>query len=131
MKKLTITAINIAFLLAAFNAAASAQHGYRVEKRITFGRGQVTTTVKGTIPNTLEGHEYIVSAGKGQNLTLGLFSTRDDIGFSIVRPNGEYLSEDTDMRSWNGELPEDGEYHIIINTKKEGAARYTLEVTVE
>lgn len=131
MKKITIISITIAFLLLAFNSIASAQHGYRVEKRITFGRGQATTSVKGTIPNTLEGHDYIISARKDQNLTLGLFSTRNDIGFSIIRPNGEYLSDETDMRSWNGKLPEDGEYHIIINTSKDGAARYTLEVTVE
>jgi len=130
MKKIII--ISMAFLFAGvlFNANVSAQHGYRVEKRVEFDDGP-TTTVKGVIPNTLEGHEYIFSAGKGQNLTVGLFSARKDIGFSIVRPNGEYLSDDTELRSWNGELPEGGEYHIIINTSEKGAARYTLELTVE
>jgi hypothetical protein len=118
------------FVLVVFNTNISAQHGYRIEKRINFS-GNATATVKGVIPNTLEGHEYIFSAGKGQNLTVGLFSTREDIGFFIVRPNGENLSDGVGLRSWNGKLPEGGEYHVIINTSEKGAARYTLEVTVE
>ncbi|HEY8563670.1 MAG TPA: hypothetical protein VIL74_25045 [Pyrinomonadaceae bacterium] len=113
-----------------FTASVLAQHGYRVEKRIDF-RGDTAATVKGVIPNTLEGHEYIFSARRGQNLTVGLFSRREDIAFSIVRPNGDYLSDETELRSWNGKLPEGGEYHIIINTSAKGAARYTLELTVE
>lgn len=129
MKKITIVSAFL-FVLAAFTANVSAQHGYRVEKRIDF-RGNTTATVKGTIPNTLEGHEYIFSAEKGQNLSVSLFSARKDIGFSIVCPNGDYISDDTDLRNWNGELPEDGDYHIIINTSEKGAARYTLELSVE
>lgn len=130
MRKIIIISMTLFFGLVFFNTNTFAQHGYRVEKRINF-RGNNNVTVKGVIPNTLEGHEYIFSAKKGQNLTVGLFSTRSDIAFFIVRPNGENLSDELELRSWNGKLPEGGEYHIIINTSKKGAARYTLELIVE
>jgi len=130
MKRIIIVSMNFLLVSVVFAGSILAQHGYRVEKTINF-RGNTTATVKGTIPNTLEVHEYIFSARKGQNLTVGLFSTREDIGFFIVRPNGENLSDEVELRSWNGKLPEGGEYHIIINTSEKGAARYTLELTVE
>jgi hypothetical protein len=130
MKKIIIIPTAFLFVLAFFTANVFAQHGYRIEKRINFN-GNPTATVKGSIPDTLEGHEYIFSARKGQNLTVGLFSARKDIAFFIVRPDGEMISDETELRSWNGELEQSGEYHIIINTSQKGAARYTLEVTVE
>ena len=130
MKKIIIISVTFLFVLVVFNATVSAQHGYRVEKRINFG-GKNTATRKGIIPNPQEGHEYIFSAGKGQNLTVSIFSTREDISFFILRPNGEILFDEVELRAWDVKLPEGGEYHIIINTLEKGAARYTLELTIE
>jgi hypothetical protein len=116
------------FLCGALSAAA--QHGYRVEKRIAFKRGEVAATVKGTIPNTLEGHEYIFRGRKGQTLMVILTSAKKDIGFSIMTPAGEMLDEETALRKWSGELPSTGDYHLIINTSLKGAARYTLKIQI-
>lgn len=110
--------------------SAAAQHGYRVEKRITFKRGEVARTVKGTIPNTLEGHEYIFRGRKGQTLLVILTSPRKDMGFFIMTPEGEVLDKETDLRKWSGELPSSGDYHLIINTSSKGAASYTLKVQI-
>lgn len=110
--------------------AASAQHGYRVEKRIAFKRGQVATSVKGTIPNTLEGHDYTFRARKGQTLLVSLISTKKDISFFITTPDGETLDGETALKKWYGELPADGDYHLIINTESKGDARYTLQIQI-
>ena len=128
-KTLTLTPV----LMTLFFAAAltiAAQHGYRVEKRITFKRGQVAATVKGTIPNTLEGHEYIFRARKGQTLMISLFSAKKDISFLIIKPHGEMIDDETALRGWNGELLASGDYHIVINTQSKGIARYTLKIQI-
>lgn len=130
MKEIFMIATMFLFGLLIFTESVPAQHGYRIEKRIDFRRNE-TATAKGTIPNILEGHDYLLTAEKGQTLTVGLFSARKDVVFFIVRPNGENLSDETELRSWSGELPEAGEYHIIINTIEKGAARYALELTVD
>ena len=109
---------------------AFAQHGYRVTKNVTFKKGQVSTSVKGRIPNTLEGHEYIFRAREGQTLLIKLTSTKKDIGFSISTPDGETLGEKTDVKSWSGELPKTGEYRVVINTQSKGVANYTLEIQI-
>lgn len=128
-RAIVLTAMAMAlFLCGALSAAA--QHGYRVEKRITFKRGEVASTVKGTIPNTLEGHEYIFRGRKGQTLLVVLTSARKDVVFSIMTPEGEMLDEETALRKWSGELPSTGDYHLIINTSAKGAAGYTLKVQI-
>ena len=108
----------------------AAQHGYRVTKRIAFKKGQISTLVKGAIPNTLEGHEYVLRARQGQTLTVRLSSTKKDINFSIWAPSGEMVGEETSVRKWSGELTETGDYRIVINTESDGAVRYSLEVQI-
>jgi hypothetical protein len=109
-------------------SSAFAQHGYRVTKRISFKSGQVATTVKGTIPNILEGHEYIFRARQGQTLLINLTSVKKDIGFFILTPDGEMLEGQTGLRKWTGELSETGEYRLIINTRSKGVAAYSFKI---
>jgi hypothetical protein len=116
------------FLISALDAAA--QRGYRVTKRINFKRGEVATAVRGTIPNTLEGHEYVFRARRGQTLLAKLKSAKSGIGFFIETPSGEMLDPETALKNWSGELPETGDYRLYINTSADGAARYTLEIQI-
>ena len=123
--------MTIAMTLFLFGAlSAAAQHGYRVEKRITFKRGEVAATVKGTIPNTLEGHEYIFRGRKGQTLLVSLSSAKKDIGFFIMTPEGEMIDRETALRKWYGELPSSGDYRLVINTRSKGTAAYTLKIQI-
>ena len=117
-------------LVCAGTLLAARQHGYRVTKRIAFKKGQISTLVKGSIPNTLEGHEYVLRARQGQTLTVRLSSTKKDINFSIWAPSGEMVGEETPVRKWSGELTETGDYRIVINTESDGAVRYSLEVQI-
>jgi hypothetical protein len=131
LKKLSFNLMMFLILmLGAGLLSASAQHGYRVTKQISFKKGQVSTIVKGTIPNTLEGHEYIFRAREGQTLLINLTSSKKDIGFFIQTPGGETLGDETDLRKWTGELPETGEYHLFINTSSKGAAPYSFKIQI-
>ena len=126
------TSIRIAVLLAIVVAAsicASAQHGYRVTKRVAFKRGEVSTVVAGTIPNSLEVHEYIVRARKGQTLRLQIHATRLSIGFYTISPTGAMVEEETFLKDYTGELKESGDYHILVYTEK-GSGRYKLEIQI-
>ena len=127
--KILISSV-LLILLSAGTLFAARQHGYRVTKRLAFKKGQVSTVEKGTIPNTLEGHEYILRARQGQTMTVKLSSSKKGTGYSIWAPNGDMIGEETAPRQWSEELPQTGDYRIIINTETDGVARYTLEVQV-
>jgi hypothetical protein len=129
-KSILSLALVPAFILFFGLSSASAQHGYRVTKQATFKKGQVATTVKGTIPNTLEGHEYIFRGRAGQTLLVTLLSTKKNISFFITTPSGETLGDETGLRNWTGELPETGEYHLFINTDSKGAAPYSCKIQI-
>ena len=128
-KKMLLSTLSLMLMLA-MTLEAAAQHGYRVSKRLAFKKGQVATVVKGAIPNTLEGHEYIVRARQGQTMLVKLASAKKAMGFSVWAPNGDMISEETTGREWTGELPETGDYRIVVNTETDGAARYSLTVQI-
>jgi hypothetical protein len=108
----------------------SAQHGYRVTKRLTFRKGEISTTLRGTIPNTLEAHEYVIRARKGQTLHIRLSAPRKDVSFAVMDMDGNWIDADNDLRTWTNELAEPGDYKIIISTRLKGAARYTLDIQI-
>lgn len=108
-----------------------AQHGYRVTKQVRFETGKTAAQIKGVIPGILEGHEYLLRAKKGQTVTIGLFSTREDIEFSVAGPDGQTLENAFGLRSWHSELHTTGVYHVVINTASDGKARYTLDVSID
>jgi hypothetical protein len=116
-------------LVAAASVYASAQHGYRVTKRVTFKKGQVSTTVSGTIPNTLESHEYILRVRKGQTIRLRLHATRLSIGFYTMSPSNAMVEEETFLKDYTGTLEESGDYHIFVYTTK-GAGKYSLDIQI-
>lgn len=133
MKSAIHTFISRAALVLLLIAAASlysfGQHGYRVTKRVAFKKGEVSTTVSGTIPNTLESHEYIVRARKGQTLHLRLHATRLSIGFYTMSPSNAMVEEETFLKDYTGTLGESGDYHIFVYTTK-GAGKYSLEIQI-
>lgn len=130
MKRRSLLSVLLMLLIMTGTLHASAQHGYRVTKRLAFKKGQVSAAVRGAIPNTLEGHEYVVRARQGQTMSVKLTSLKKGILFSVWAPNGDMVGEETGQRQWSGELPETGDYRIVINTETGGVARYKLEVQI-
>jgi hypothetical protein len=119
----------VLLLIPAGSLYSFGQHGYRVTKRVAFKKGEVSTTVSGTIPNTLESHEYIVRARKGQTLHLRLHATRLSIGFYTMSPSNAMVEEETFLKDYTGTLGESGDYHIFVYTTK-GAGKYSLEIQI-
>jgi hypothetical protein len=123
-------ALSVALILLVGSLAANAQHGYRVTKRVSFRKGEVSTTVKGTIPNTLEVHEYIFKARAGQTVKIDLSSSTEDLTFYITDDEGNSMDEGSELRSWDGELPADGDYHLYVSNASSRARSYSLFIQV-
>lgn len=124
----TILSITLALLIC--SVSASAQHGYRLSKRITFKRGEISAVLKGTIKNRLEGHEYIFRARKGQTVKIRLRSAAKDVTFYLMDGEGNWMDEDGELREWTGEITDTGDHRLVISKISNGSANYTLEIQI-
>ncbi len=96
-----------------------------ITKRIAFQRGRTTAVVKDTV-RLCTSHEYRLRARGGQTMSVHIATGRRT-SFTLQSPSGTIEGADG-VKDWSGELPENGEYVIIIGTG--AAAAYTLEVTI-
>lgn len=125
------------FAAAAFAASPSSAHSYAAApaqcrvadaaftKQLKFARGRTTAVVKDTV-RLCTSHEYVLRARAGQTMSVHI-ATGKKTSFTVQSPSGTI--EDADgVKDWSGELPETGDYIIIIGT--DATARYTLEVTI-
>ena len=120
--------LTLIFLVGAL--AASAQHGYRITKRVAFKKGAVSATVRGRLPNELEVHEYVFRGRAGQTATIDLSSLREDVTFYITDDEGNHLDEGSELRNWNGELPADGDYHVYVSASTGRPISYSMSVRI-
>ena len=97
-----------------------------VAKQLKFGRGRTTGVVRDTV-RLCTSHEYRLRARAGQQMSVHLATGRRT-SFTLQAPSGDTLEGADGVTDWSGELPEAGDYLIIIGT--DATARYTLEVTV-
>ena len=96
-----------------------------IPKQVRFARGRTTAVIKETV-RLCTSHEYRLRARAGQTMTVHL-ATGKRTSFTLQSPAGTV--EDADgVKDWSGELPETGEYVIVIGT--DATAAYTLEVTI-
>ena len=56
-------------------------------------------------------HDYLLKARGGQTMTVHL-AARGGVGFEILAPNGDLISEFT--KDWSGDLPRSGDYRINV-----------------
>ncbi len=115
-------------LLLLAGITATAQRGTSVVSRISFARGRTTAVLSGTVRRGMS-HDYLLKARGGQTMTVHL-AARGGVGFEILAPNGDLISEFT--KDWSGDLPSSGDYRINVlpDTTTERSISYTLEVTV-
>lgn len=128
MKKL-----NILLVLLMIFAAAGINSQVNDDKRIKFKKGESSATVAGSV---IRGEEdsYILNASKNQKMIVTLSSTEDNAVFRIKDRSSRYYldgaGEIDDAKKWEGTLPSDGEYKIIIGGTR-GNTEYTLMVFIE
>ena len=132
MRKLLLTIALIgctaATLTAPANGAAALQcrgTDRAIPKTIRFPRGRTTAVIKDTV-RLCTGHEYRLRARAGQTMSVHLATGRKT-SFTLQSPSGTVEGADG-VKDWSGELPESGDYVIIIGT--DATAAYTLEVTI-
>jgi hypothetical protein len=123
-------ALSLGFIFLIGAAAAQAQDGYRVSKRISFKKGEISSSIKGSISSRLEGHKYFFRVRKGQTVLIKLISSRKDLTFYLMDEEGNSMAEEVELREWTGELPETGDYHLVIGSKHKGVAKYTLFIQI-
>lgn len=117
-----------ALLTFCFAAAARAQSGGR-PVAVRFERGRTTAVLKGSADYS-NGKTYVLTARKGQTMTLHVTSRANTAIFSLTAPGGA-VEGALEVRDWTGELPDTGQYLVAVwNTRKRGAVPYTLEITV-
>ncbi len=96
-----------------------------ITRRVNFARGRTTAVIKNTV-KLCTSHEWVLRARQGQTMSIHL-ATGKKTSFTLQSPSGTI--EDADgVKDWSGELPETGEYVIIVGT--DATAAYTLEVTI-
>jgi hypothetical protein len=96
-----------------------------ITRQVNFARGRTTAVIKNTV-RLCTSHEWVLRARGGQTMTVHI-ATGKKTSFTVQGPSGTI--EDADgVKDWSGELPENGEYIIIVGT--DATAAYTLEVTI-
>ena len=115
-------------LLAVANALTiQAQDRVTVDQSIRFQRGKISATVRGRVSRGTS-HIYRVRAREGQQMAVVL-NTGNRTSFTISARTAGILEGADGVRQALVELPETGEYEILIGT--DATASYTLEVTIK
>lgn len=126
--------ISLSFLILISCSIVAAQGGGKAEPgRIQFKRGTSSTTISDKVRGD-EQAEYILSAKKGQRLTIKLTSVPAKSSvFQILGENNDTLGLEYDANfDYAGVLPKTGDYFISVRrpTAAKGTSRYKLTVTV-
>ena len=107
--------------------SVQAQDRVTIDRAIRFGRGKISSTVSGRIARGTS-HIYRVRAREGQQMAV-VIKTGNRTSFTISARNAGILEGADGVRQTLVELPETGEYEILIGT--DATANYTLEVTIK
>lgn len=101
------------------------------EQPIQFARGASSATVTGSASPAFP-DSWTFVAKRGQTVSLALEKTGGASAIlTVIGPsaNGDHVLVDQQQK-WNGELPANGKYTILVDTKTDGRARYSLTVGI-
>ena len=102
-----------------------------VSKRVKFAKGKHAATVSNSVVRG-DRDTYILGASGGQKMMAKITSLEKNAVFQIENPDGEFLDgagETDDAMTWEGTLPDNGDYKIIVGGTR-GNARYQLTVSI-
>jgi hypothetical protein len=101
--------------------------------RILFVPGTSSATITGNL-NAESVTYYTLRARQGQTLRVNVTGSTEnhDVVFTITGPSGEELMGEGGFENeWDGELPETGDYVIMVDMIESEYSDYNLEVSVE
>jgi len=121
------------FLFCAATMALAQGGGKAEPNRIEFKRGATSTAVSGIVRGDEEA-EYVLSAKKGQRLTIKITSTPAKSSvFQLLGEDNDTLGLEYDANfSYSGVLPKTGDYFISVKrpTSAKGTSRYRMTITI-
>ena len=129
-----LVSILLALVVCPGNVTRGQRGGGKAEPlRIEFKRGSTSTTIGGTVRGSEEA-EYVLSAKKGQRLTIKLTSVpvKSSV-FQLLGEDNDTLGLEYDANfNYSGVLPKTGDYFISVRrpTEAKGTSRYKLIITV-
>ncbi len=103
-----------------------------IRKRLKFAKGKSSATVSGAVIRG-DRDTYIVGAREGQTMRVRITSLEKNAVFQIEGADGNYLpdaGEEDDATNWTGDLPQTGDYEIIVGGTR-GNASYKLTVSIK
>jgi hypothetical protein len=128
-----VAAIALVSLVAGGIAQSSAQNmsGTVVERRVKFAKGKTSAVLRGRA-NYGMSYVYHVGAQRGQKMSVRLTSDRGLATFSLIAPDTQTVENGFGVRDWSGDLPQTGDYSIVVVMNEEKAANvpYALEVII-
>ncbi len=99
-------------------------------ERIRFAPGATSATVDGfSIANAPK--RYVLRATAGQEMTVNLVTPSAFTYITVLTPDGGNLAgADGIIQNWTGRLPTTGDYTVEVINTGQGAANFTLQVTI-
>jgi hypothetical protein len=128
-----VAAIVFTVIFIGSSTAVSAQNmqGTVVKKQVKFARGQNKATLRGTAKY---GMSYVFNLGAkaGQTMEIRLTGKNSELSFSLIAPDEETMEGGFGVTDWSGELPQSGNYSIIVVMNDENArgVPFTLNVKI-
>lgn len=121
-------------LLLILFGSTTAQRGGKAEPtRIEFKRGTSSTTISDVVHNDEEA-EYVLSANKGQRLTIKLTNVPAKSScFDLKGPDGVDVGLEYDCNwHYSKVLPATGEYFLTVSrpSQGKGTSRYKMTITI-
>lgn len=97
---------------------------------VKFAKGKTSADYENTIGNG-ETQVYVVNVQKGQYLGAQTYSdTDDDVPFTVRKKGGEELEVPEGSVKWGGDVPESGNYEIVIKGIKK-TTKYSITINAE
>lgn len=131
--RVVMLAVALIFLAAmlAFAAGAQNQAHTVIERRLNFRPGRTGAAVSGTARYGMS-YVYRVRAREGQTTVVRLTSPAKRALFSVIAPDGETIEGAFTTAQWSGELPQTGEYRIVVVMEDQVANKvpYKLSVSI-
>lgn len=102
-----------------------------VTKQVKFARGQNKATLRGSARYAMS-YVFNLRAKAGQTMEINLAGNNSELTFSLTSPDGETIEDAFGVKEWAGELPQSGNYSIVVVMNDESARSvpFTLGVKI-
>lgn len=123
--------LSVVYIGGATEVSAQNMSNTVVKKQVKFARGANKATLRGSAKY---GMSYVFNLGAkaGQTMKIRLNGKNSELSFSLIAPNEETMEDAFGVSDWSGELPQSGNYSIVVVMNDENAARvpFTLDVEI-